>query len=341
MATRITKIIALVLAFCMVLPTAAMATESAPTPTVRVNGHAVDFPDAVPYYDENSRIMIPVRFVTEELGATVTWNQSTMTATIAKGNVSIDVPIGSQTITVTEYGSGMTVTMDTTAVLKDGRTYVPIRYVAEALGAYVDYADAFRTVGIYSDVLTAAEIAELRSYAYTQPEGAIGYEVFKSRNSEEDTEWCFGTYRNTFTNFANAHEYLYSEIAPYANFPCNDLGTVLNKADVGTFYDTIAREAAAEVAYSSERLTISLRTDASCVYQADVVDRLYTTVRGIITARLDVHFTELTNKEIGMLSRLGFSQLATGVDLSHPLDLHMSTQAGRNVYIHTTVVLGK
>ena len=48
--------------------------------------------------------------------------------------------------------------MDTAAVLKDSRTYVPFRFVAEALGAHVDYSDTYRTVGIYSDVATSEQV---------------------------------------------------------------------------------------------------------------------------------------------------------------------------------------
>ncbi len=342
MKNRFMKFFAILLAFCMILPTAAMAAESTPTPTVRVNGYAVEFPDAKPYYDENSRIMIPVRFVSEELGATVTWNDKTQTATISKDHVSIDVPIGSNTITVTEYGAGATVQMDTTAVLKDGRTYVPIRYVAEALGAYVDYADAFRTVGIYSDVLTAEEIEELRSYPYTHPATYTTCEEAKSSYDADAFEYHFGklnSYIDSFTNFANAHEYLYSIVTHSAKYTFDSVGTTLYQATTSEFYDTLAREAAAKIAYSSERVTVEFRTDTSCIYQADCHASITQAVRGIVTAKLHVHALDLTNEELSMLTRLGFKERPTGVTLSHPIDVHMNTMSGYKININNVVVL--
>ncbi|HOA98329.1 MAG TPA: stalk domain-containing protein, partial [Acetivibrio saccincola] len=42
--------------------------------SVTVDGKKVVFPDAKPFIDENGRTLIPVRFVTEDLGATVEWN---------------------------------------------------------------------------------------------------------------------------------------------------------------------------------------------------------------------------------------------------------------------------
>ena len=81
---------------------------------------------------------------------------------------------------VTEAGKVRSVKIDTEAVLKEGRTYVPIRFIAEALGAVVDYSDIYHTVGIYLGELTAEEITTLRGYAYTQPEYAISYEEAKA-----------------------------------------------------------------------------------------------------------------------------------------------------------------
>ena len=51
---------------------------------VRVNGEIVSFPDQGPVIDSNSRTLVPVRFATEAPGATVTWNDTTHTATISK-----------------------------------------------------------------------------------------------------------------------------------------------------------------------------------------------------------------------------------------------------------------
>ena len=194
------RFLALVMALCMMLTATSFA---AVTPTdrtklhVRVNGYEVDFPDAQPYIDENGRTMIPLRFATEALGAEVTWEQSTKTASIAKDGIVVKVTIGKDTISVTESGSTQYVVMNTTAVLKEGRTYVPIRFVAEALGAYVDYSASYKTVGIYQDVLTAEEITKLHEY---------NRNVISSDNEVDDTD----EYKKEFLeSFASAREISY------------------------------------------------------------------------------------------------------------------------------------
>ncbi len=110
--------------------------------SVTVDGRKVVFPDAKPFIDENGRTLIPVRFVTEDLGATVEWNAQDREVYIAKDGVYIMIRIDQEMILV----NGRTKAMDTKAIIRDDRTYVPIRYVAEELGATVRWDAATRTV---------------------------------------------------------------------------------------------------------------------------------------------------------------------------------------------------
>jgi len=110
--------------------------------SVTVDGKKVVFPDAKPFIDENGRTLIPVRFVTEDLGATVEWNAQDREVYITKDGVNIMIRIGQEMILV----NGKPKAMDTKAIIRDDRTYVPIRYVAEELGATVRWDAATRTV---------------------------------------------------------------------------------------------------------------------------------------------------------------------------------------------------
>ena len=183
MKKKITRMLCLVLAMTTLLATGAMAASptSSTGPDVRVNGEIVDFPDGQPYVDENNRTMIPVRFVTEALGAQVGWEGSTQTVTITKKSTTVTIRIGSPELTVSKDGKTTKVQMDTAATIKDGRTYVPIRFVAEALGAKVDYSGKHGVVGIYADTLTDEEITKLQAYPHTAPERAITYEQGKAK----------------------------------------------------------------------------------------------------------------------------------------------------------------
>ncbi|MBQ4557076.1 MAG: hypothetical protein IJA60_05470 [Clostridia bacterium] len=85
---------------------------------------------------KNSRTMLPVRFVAEAFGATVGWNGATSTATLtgADGSV-VSITIGATNALV----NGKEVPLDSPAYIDpaSNRTYLPVRAVAEALGATV------------------------------------------------------------------------------------------------------------------------------------------------------------------------------------------------------------
>ena len=103
--------------------------------TLAVNGEIVQFPDVQPFIDVNSRTQIPVRAVAETFNCEVNWDGRISTAIINGNNKLITIAINSDIITV----NGVDTKMDTTATLKDDRTCVPIRYIAEALGLTVKY----------------------------------------------------------------------------------------------------------------------------------------------------------------------------------------------------------
>ncbi len=93
----------------------------------------------------NSRTMVPLRGIFEELGATVTWDNDSRTVTIAgTDKPQICVTIDSKTATV----EGSAVAMDTAPMISEGRTLVPVRFLAETLGAQVGWDNATQTVVI-------------------------------------------------------------------------------------------------------------------------------------------------------------------------------------------------
>jgi len=93
--------------------------------------------NVMPYIDENDRTMVPVRFIAEQLGAKVEWNETEEKITITSGANTITMTVGSRTYTI----NGISALMDTAPVIRSGwnRTMVPIRFVTEALGMAVQW----------------------------------------------------------------------------------------------------------------------------------------------------------------------------------------------------------
>ncbi len=112
---------------------------------VTVEGEPVLWTDAEPYIDTNDRTMTPFRAVGEALGLSAAWDSSTREASFTDGAKTIYFPIGSTTARTSD---GSTVTMDTSAVIVNGRTYAPIRYLAEFFGRSVSWDGKTRTAAI-------------------------------------------------------------------------------------------------------------------------------------------------------------------------------------------------
>lgn len=112
---------------------------------VLVNGLAVSF-DVPPYIDGHDRVMVPLRAIAEALGAEADWNGQTRIVTISRANQKSIFAIGSSTA----FYNGSEVQMDTSPVIRDDRTMLPARYVAESLGADVSWNQDTSTVHIAS-----------------------------------------------------------------------------------------------------------------------------------------------------------------------------------------------
>ena len=97
----------------------------------------------------NDRTMLPARFVAENLGATVEWDGEKQLVTITGKNekqedVTILITIGSDYAKV----NGEEVKLDSPAFVENDRTYTPIRFISENLGATVKWNETEQTVTI-------------------------------------------------------------------------------------------------------------------------------------------------------------------------------------------------
>ncbi|QSQ09225.1 hypothetical protein H0A61_01584 [Koleobacter methoxysyntrophicus] len=89
----------------------------------------------VPPVVKAGRTLVPFRAITEALGAEVSYDPETMTVTVVKGDTEVVLTLGSTIALV----NGEEVEMDTNPELISNRTFVPIRFLSQALGADVEY----------------------------------------------------------------------------------------------------------------------------------------------------------------------------------------------------------
>lgn len=89
----------------------------------------------------NDRTMLPARFVAENLGAEVSWNGEEKLVTIKGKNlktgedVTILITIGAKTAFI----NGREIELDSPAFIESDRTYTPVRFISEELGASVEW----------------------------------------------------------------------------------------------------------------------------------------------------------------------------------------------------------
>ena len=85
----------------------------------------------------NDRTLVPIRIITEALGGQVAWNEAAKEVTLTVNGKEIKMTIGKA---LEKYGVA--------PVIIGGRTFVPVRFVADELGAVTTWDDATKTVRI-------------------------------------------------------------------------------------------------------------------------------------------------------------------------------------------------
>lgn len=88
----------------------------------------------------NNRTMVPLRFISEALGATVDWNGENQSISLKKSNKEIGMQIGNNLMKVNTNGDVKESFLDSPPIVnKDNRTLVPVRAIAEAFGIEVQW----------------------------------------------------------------------------------------------------------------------------------------------------------------------------------------------------------
>ena len=109
---------------------------------IMLNGSPLAFTEAP--YMANGTTMVPMRVIFEALKAEVNYDAATQKITATKGDTVIELVLGQKSA----KKNGQAINLDVAAATRNGNTMVPLRFVAEALSAKVDWDNASQTVSI-------------------------------------------------------------------------------------------------------------------------------------------------------------------------------------------------
>lgn len=113
--------------------------------------------DAAPVIVDG-RTLLPVRAVVEEIGGDVSWNSEAKQATLNHGENEIVLTIDSETALLNNEEQKL----DTAPVIISGRTFLPIRFIAENFGYNVEWSEDDRSITITNSVVdTLTSVTEV------------------------------------------------------------------------------------------------------------------------------------------------------------------------------------
>lgn len=148
-----------ILGLCLVMMSIMMSTVVFASNDIKVaiDGEYVEF-DVQPQLI-NNRTMVPLRAIFEALGAEVDWDESTQTVIAMKDDITVTATIGNTKMYIDDEER----IMDVAPMLLNGRTLVPVRFVAEAFECDVDWDGEYSIVYIenHDEVLPMDEFNNL------------------------------------------------------------------------------------------------------------------------------------------------------------------------------------
>nr|WP_226383521.1 family 10 glycosylhydrolase [Paenibacillus massiliensis] len=125
----------------------AQTTISAAAQDIRLalDGQTLDS-DVAPYITSNNVTMVPLRVISNGLGASVDWQQATETVIITGNGTQLMMSRGDRSALV----NGSPVALDSAVQTRNGRVMVPLRFIGETLGLQVDWNASTRWITLQS-----------------------------------------------------------------------------------------------------------------------------------------------------------------------------------------------
>ena len=193
----------LIVLFMYLIAVPASASSDISTKTlidIKVNGQFINC-DIRPFIDSGTTY-VPIRFVGEALCADeVSWNAQNNTAIIRDSGNEIVLPIGKNYA----YINGAVVKISSGTKLIDGRTFVPVRFVSENLGATVNWDGNYFIVSINRGSTVVPAIL-IKNRGYSDDDIYWMSRIIEAESSGEPIEGKIGV-GNVILNRVLSNEY--------------------------------------------------------------------------------------------------------------------------------------
>ncbi|KAF6572403.1 GH25 family lysozyme [Paenibacillus sp. SEL3] len=109
---------------------------------LQLDGKDISVGKGVQIQEVKGNILVPLRLIVEELGYSVNWESKTGTITIHKQNLNLSLQVNNPMASVNDHQMGLAVA----PLLREGTTYVPLRFVSEQTGVDVVWNNELKTV---------------------------------------------------------------------------------------------------------------------------------------------------------------------------------------------------
>lgn len=156
---------------------------------VQINGKLVEFTDVNPQVI-NNYTMVPFAKIFDELKCPYEWDPENRSVTATKGNLKIVLQIGNNIVTKTENGIEEKIDLGTAVpVIRNNRTLVPLRFIAETLDKQVGWDNDFRTAIIIDYDYFANLINQKNSALYNvlNSNGNMTFNVTRTYNDLDNS----------------------------------------------------------------------------------------------------------------------------------------------------------
>ncbi|MEN1758850.1 stalk domain-containing protein [Anoxynatronum sibiricum] len=156
------QVVILLWFICILVISMTEVSSGLNAPSIQVNLQPVLMPpyEPAPFISTSGRTMVPLRAVTEAMNASVDWHAPTQTITIRHADTHITLVPGEPWASI----NGIQLPLDTPATIVNGRTFVPLRFVAESTGADIQWDPVYRLIAITTGPVIEAVVYEEAVY---------------------------------------------------------------------------------------------------------------------------------------------------------------------------------